>query len=56
MEQPTRLQDTVRAVKRWFQRKPPEDPYASVGAPKKPKPPHLRAAAKAERPEPYAQD
>ena len=30
---------------------PPEDPYSYVGAPKKPRPPHLSAAAAVERPE-----
>jgi hypothetical protein len=30
---------------------PPEDPYAYVMAPKKPRPPYLSAAAVAERPE-----
>jgi len=41
-------------IKRWFQRpRPelPEDPYAIVTAPKKPRPPGRSAAAVAELPE-----
>jgi hypothetical protein len=32
-------------------RDPPEDPYSYVTAPRKPRPPHLSAAALADRPE-----
>lgn len=46
-----RIHDTWTALKRWFQRaepEAPEDPYAYVGAPKKPRTPRRSAAAKAE--------
>jgi len=46
-----RIRDTWKAVKRWFQRaepEPPEDPYAYVGAPKKPRTPSRSASAEAE--------
>jgi hypothetical protein len=47
---PTRLQDVLHRVKLWFRRKPksPDDPYAYVTAPKKPRLPHLSSAAVAE--------
>jgi hypothetical protein len=38
-------------IRRFFKRRqlePPEDPYAYVGAPKKPRPPYRSAAAAAE--------
>jgi hypothetical protein len=40
-------------VKRFFKGEPdaPEDPYAYVTAPKKPRPPYRSAAAVADRPE-----
>ena len=43
----SRIRDFVEKVKRFFKRKPewPDDPYALVGAPKKPRPPHRSAAA-----------
>lgn len=44
----TRL--VVNRVKRFLKREPPEDPYAYVGAPKKPRPP-LRNASVAIEPE-----
>ena len=43
----------VQALKRWLRRREPEhpdDPYALVGAPKKPRPP-VRSAASSVRPE-----
>ena len=46
-----RIRDTWTAVKRWLQRaepEPPEDPYAYVGAPKKPRTPTRSASAEAE--------
>jgi len=51
--QPSRLTEALHRVKRWFRRKPesPEDPYAYVTAPKKPRPPYLRASAVAELPD-----
>jgi len=45
--EPGRLRELVRRIK-GFLRKPepePEDPYAYVGAPKKPRPPQRGAAA-----------
>lgn len=43
------LRDWLRRLKRIFRREPdlPDDPYAYVGAPKKPRPP-LRSASAAE--------
>ncbi len=46
-----RIRDTWTALKRWVQRaepEAPEDPYAYVGAPTKPRTPRRSAAAKAE--------
>jgi hypothetical protein len=42
-----RIDTAVERIKRMFKRapEPPEDPYAYVGAPKKPRPPHRSAAA-----------
>jgi len=42
----------VERIKRWFTRRPesPDDPYALVTAPTKPRPPHRRASV-AELPE-----
>ena len=42
-----RLDQVVRRVRRFFKREPepPEDPYAMVGAPRKPRLPHRSAAA-----------
>jgi hypothetical protein len=50
---PHQFWDALRRVKLWFQRKPnsPDDPYSYVTAPKKPRLPHLSAAAVAELPE-----
>ncbi len=50
MKDPSRrrpVHDIVEKLKRLFRREPqpPEDPYAIVGAPKKPRPPHRSAAA-----------
>ena len=44
------LQRLVNRLKRFFHRdlELPDDPYAMVGAPKKPRPPYSSAAAKAE--------
>ncbi len=44
--------EAAKRIRQWFKKKPslPEDPYAYVMSPVKPKPPHLRAAAAAERP------
>jgi len=41
----------VNRLRRLFGRISPEDPYAYVTAPKKPRLPHLSAAAVAERPD-----
>ena len=48
-----RFREWINSIKRFFKRKPeaPEDPYAYVTAPKKPRPPHRSAAAVADRPE-----
>jgi hypothetical protein len=48
-----RIRAAIRRIKRFFRREPdlPEDPYAYVMAPKKPRTPHLSAAAVADRPE-----
>ena len=45
--------ELLRRMKRRITGKPelPEDPYSYVTAPKKPRPPHLSAAAVADRPE-----
>jgi hypothetical protein len=42
-----RVRDAMERVKRFFKREPesPDDPYALVGAPKKPRPPSRSAAA-----------
>ncbi len=47
------LRGWLRSIKRFFKRKPdaPEDPYAYVTAPKKPRPPYRNATAVADRPE-----
>jgi len=45
------LRKAIDAVRRWFQKESPEhpdDPYALVGAPKKPRPPLRSSAAVAE--------
>jgi hypothetical protein len=41
------LRELLDRVRRLFRREPehPDDPYAMVGAPKKPRPPHRGAAA-----------
>ena len=41
------VRDLLRRIQRFFRREPdhPEDPYALVGAPKKPRPPGRSAAA-----------
>jgi hypothetical protein len=51
--QDKRLQRWFSFIKRFFKRQPdpPEDPYAYVTAPKKPRPPYRSAAAVADRPE-----
>ena len=51
--QSNRFREALRSVKRWFRRepKPPEDPYAYVTAPKRPRLPHLSASAVAELPD-----
>lgn len=43
----------ARRIKRLFtgRPEPPEDPYAYVSVPKKPRPPHRSAAAVADRPD-----
>jgi hypothetical protein len=43
------IRDILDRIKRLFRREPdsPDDPYALVGAPKKPRPPYRRAAAAA---------
>ena len=48
-----RIQAARDRIKRLFRRRPdvPEDPYAYVTAPKKPKPPRHGAAAVAEEPD-----
>jgi hypothetical protein len=42
-----RTYELIQKIRRFLKRKPepPDDPYAYVGAPKKPRPPHRRAAA-----------
>jgi hypothetical protein len=47
---PAAIRKLVTKVKRLWNRRPepPDDPYAYVGAPKKPRPPH-RAASAAEK-------
>ena len=47
-----RIRKAVEAIRRLFRREPadPDDPYALVMAPKKPRPP-LRSASAAVRPE-----
>jgi hypothetical protein len=44
-----RLRQWIEKVKRFLKREPesPDDPYAMVGAPKKPRPPRRSAAASA---------
>jgi hypothetical protein len=48
-----RVREWLDTVKRFFKRKPdgPEDPYAYVTAPKKPRPPYRSAATVEDRPE-----
>jgi hypothetical protein len=48
-----RIRELLNRIKRFFKRKPdtPEDPYAYVMAPKKPRPPYRTAAAVADLPE-----
>jgi hypothetical protein len=41
----SRLHDLMAKLRNFLKREPPEDPYAYVGAPKKPRPPHRSAAA-----------
>jgi hypothetical protein len=45
-----RIRDLFARLKRFFKREPesPGDPYALVGAPKKPRPPHRSAGAAVE--------
>jgi hypothetical protein len=44
-----RVHDAMEKIKRFFRREPesPDDPYALVGAPKKPRPPRRSASAAA---------
>ena len=46
----SRVRELWKRIQRFFKRDPelPEDPYAMVGAPKKPRPPYRRASAAAE--------
>ena len=45
---PSRLQRFLERIKRFFSKpEPPEDPYAYVGAPRKPRLPHRSAGAEA---------
>lgn len=46
------IRNTLRRLRRLFRKKPdhPEDPYAYVMAPKKPRPPYRSASAVAEKP------
>ena len=46
----SRLQELLNRIRRFFKRDPesPDDPYAMVGAPKKPMPPYRKAKAAAE--------
>ncbi len=48
--QPSRIRELLNRIKRFFKRDPemPDDPYAMVGAPKKPRPPYRKARAAAE--------
>jgi hypothetical protein len=44
--EPGRLRRLLQRIKRFLTKsEPPEDPYAYVGAPKKPRPPHRSDAA-----------
>ncbi len=43
------LRGVQRFISGW--RRPPEDPYSYVTAPKKPRPPYLSATAVADRPD-----
>jgi hypothetical protein len=47
------IREWLDSIKRFFRRKPnaPEDPYAYVTAPRKPRPPYRSAAAVADHPE-----
>jgi hypothetical protein len=49
----SRMRNWLESVGRFFRREPdaPEDPYAYVTAPKKPRPPYRSAAAVADLPE-----
>jgi hypothetical protein len=49
MERSSVLEDLLAKLKRRFNKdpEPPEDPYAYVGAPKKPRPPYRKDAAAA---------
>lgn len=44
----THIQLALTAIKRWFKKEPPADPYAYVMAPNKPRPPYRSASAVAE--------
>jgi hypothetical protein len=48
-----RIRVALDRIRRLFRKRPdvPEDPYAYVTAPKKPRPPHRGAAAVAEEPD-----
>jgi hypothetical protein len=41
----SRVRDILKRLSRFLKREPPEDPYAYVGAPRKPKLPGRSAAA-----------
>src|SRR5882762_4966638 len=49
----SRIRAILNSIRRFFKREPdvPEDPYAYVTAPKKPRPPYRSAAAVADKPE-----
>lgn len=52
-KRPAHVQELIEKLKLWMRRKPksPDDPYAYVGARKKPRLPNLSSAAVAELPE-----
>jgi hypothetical protein len=45
--EPGRLRRFLQRIKRFLTKREPEDPYAYVGAPKKPRPPHRSSASAA---------
>jgi hypothetical protein len=44
------LRETWEKIRRFFRREEPQDPYAYVTAPRKPRPPHRSAAVAEEEP------